>query len=86
MYRIMNCDHSLNLKIFLDQLNLFYILLCLYFIIDQELWTRKLINCIMDCDHFLDQKEVIKFVYCFMILFLTIYIFKYFLLLITFSH
>jgi hypothetical protein len=46
----------------------------------------KLIDCIMDCDHFLDQKEVIKFVYCFMILFLTIYILKYFLLLITFSH
>jgi hypothetical protein len=86
MYRIMNCDHFLNLKIFLDQLNLFYILICLYFIIDQELWTRKLIDCIMDCDHFLDQKEVIKFVYCFMILFLMIYIFKYFLLLITFSH
>jgi hypothetical protein len=35
----------------------------------------------MVCDHSLSQKEVIKFVYYFMILFLTLYI-----LLVPFSH
>jgi hypothetical protein len=30
MYRIMGCDYSLGLKEFLDQLNLLYILICLY--------------------------------------------------------
>jgi hypothetical protein len=33
---------------------------------------------IKDCDHSLGQKDIIKFVYCFIILFLIIYIFKYF--------
>jgi hypothetical protein len=32
------------------------------------------------------RKDKLKFVYCFMILFLTIYIFKHFLLMVTCSH
>jgi hypothetical protein len=47
----MGCGHSLGLKDFLDQLNLLYILIYLYFTIDQELWTRKLMDRIMGCDH-----------------------------------
>jgi hypothetical protein len=43
-------------------------------------------NHIMNYDYYLGRKDVIKFVYCFMIIFLTIYIFKYFLLLVSFSH
>jgi hypothetical protein len=38
-------------------------------------------DCIMGCDYSLGGKEVLKFIYCFMILFLTVYI-----LLIQFSH
>jgi hypothetical protein len=78
MCRIMGCNHSLGLKEFLDQLNLLYIWICLYFAIDQELWARKLIDCIMGGDHSLGWMEVLKFIYCFMILFLTVYIFKHF--------
>jgi hypothetical protein len=37
MCHIMGCDHSLGLKEFLDQLNLIYIWICLYFAVDQEL-------------------------------------------------
>jgi hypothetical protein len=48
------------------------------FVTDQELCARKLMDRIMDCDHSLGQKGIIKFVYCFMILFLMVYIFKYF--------
>jgi hypothetical protein len=33
---------------------------------------------IISYDHSLGRKEVFKFVYCFMILFLTVYIFKHF--------
>jgi hypothetical protein len=33
---------------------------------------------VMDCPHSMDRKEVPKFVYCFMILFLTIYILNIF--------
>jgi hypothetical protein len=33
---------------------------------------------IMRCDHSLGQKDILKFIYCFMILILIIYIFKYF--------
>jgi hypothetical protein len=51
MCRILGCDHSLDLKEFLDQLNLFYICMCLYFIIDQELWKRKLMYRIMSYDY-----------------------------------
>jgi hypothetical protein len=39
---------------------------------------------IMGYDHSLGRKEILKFIYCFMILFLTVYIFKYFLLLVPF--
>jgi hypothetical protein len=78
----MGCNHSLCLKEFLDQLNLLYIWICLYFIIDKELWTHKLMDRIIGWNH----SEVLKFVYYFMILFCTVYIFKYFLLLVSFSH
>jgi ABC-type microcin C transport system permease subunit YejE len=81
MWRIMGCDHSLSLKEFLDQLNLIYIWICLYFVIDQEYWACKLMDYIMDCDHSLGQKEVLKFIYYFMIIFLIVYI-----LLVPFSH
>jgi hypothetical protein len=82
----MGYDHSLGLKEFLDQHNLLCIWICLYFTTYQELWTRMLIDHIMGCDHSLDQKEILKFIYCFIILFVTVYVFKYFLLLISFSH
>jgi hypothetical protein len=72
MCSIMRCDHSLGVKEFLDHLNLIYIWICLYFIIDQELWAHKLMYHIIDCGHSLG--KVIKFVYYFMIIFLTIYI------------
>jgi hypothetical protein len=32
----------------------------------------------MDCDHFMDQKNILKFIYCFMIIFLIVDIFKHF--------
>jgi hypothetical protein len=32
----------------------------------------------MDCDNYLSQKDNLKFVYYFMILFFTVYIFKHF--------
>jgi hypothetical protein len=86
MYRIMSCDYSLGLKKFVDQLNLLDIWICLYFTIDQMLWAHKLMNRIMGCNHSLGQKKVPKFIYCFMILFLIVYIFKHFLLLVPFSH
>jgi hypothetical protein len=56
------------------------------FIIDQELWTRKLMYRIIGCDHSLNRKDILKFVYYFTIIFLTVHIFKYFLLLVLFSH
>jgi hypothetical protein len=74
----MDCDHFLDLKEFLNQLNLLYIWICLYFLTDQELCTRKLMDCIMDCDYSLSRNEVLKFVHYFMSLFLTAYVFKYF--------
>jgi hypothetical protein len=40
----------------------------------------------MGCYHSLGQKDIIKIIYYFMILFLTVYIFKYFLLLVSYSH
>jgi hypothetical protein len=33
---------------------------------------------IMGCDHSLGWKDILKFVYCFIILFLILYIFKHF--------
>jgi hypothetical protein len=50
------------------------------FATDEELWPHKVMDHIMSCDHSLSQKDILKFVYCFMIIFLTIYIFKHFLL------
>jgi hypothetical protein len=52
------------------------------FTIDQELYTHELMDRIMGCNHSVGQKDILKFVYCFMILFLIVYIFKYFLLLV----
>jgi hypothetical protein len=48
------------------------------FATDQELWVPKLIDYIIHYDHSIGQKDILKFIYYFMILFLTIYIFKYF--------
>jgi hypothetical protein len=56
------------------------------FATDEELYTRELIDCIIDCDHSLDRKDILKFIYCFMFIFLIVYSFKYFLLLVLFSH
>jgi hypothetical protein len=56
------------------------------FVTDQELWTHELMDHIMNCDHSLAQKDILKFIYYFMIIFLTVYIFKYFLLLVPFSQ
>jgi hypothetical protein len=56
------------------------------FAIEQELWACEIMDRIMGYNHFLDWKDIIKFIYCFMILFLTVYIFKYFLLLVPFSN
>jgi hypothetical protein len=56
------------------------------FATDQELWTRELIDHIMDCDYSLSQKDILKFIYYLMILFFILYILKYFLLLVPFSH
>jgi hypothetical protein len=86
MCHIMGYDQSLCLKEFLDQFNLLYISICLYFAIDQKLWARKLIERVMYCDHSLARKKILKFIFYFIVLFLTIYICKYFLLLVPFSH
>jgi hypothetical protein len=56
------------------------------FAIDQELSVHGLLDRIMGCDHSFGQKDILKYVYYFMILFLTVYIFKYFLLLVPFSY
>jgi hypothetical protein len=69
----MGCDHSLGLKEFLDQLNFLYIWICLYL---QQIKSYGHVS----------QKDILKLIYYFMILFLTIYIFKYFLLLVPFRH
>jgi hypothetical protein len=56
------------------------------FTADQELCACELMECIIGYDQSLGRKNLIKFVYCFMVLFLILYIFKYFLLLEPFSH
>jgi hypothetical protein len=76
---IMSYDHSLGPKEFLDQFNLFYIWICLYFA-TYELWTRKLIDRVMGCVHSLGRKKILKFIYCFMILFLIMYILNFFII------
>jgi hypothetical protein len=42
---------------------------------DQELWECELMGHIMGYDHSLRQKDILKIVYCFMIVFLTLDIF-----------
>jgi hypothetical protein len=42
--------------------------------------------CIMSCDHSLGRKKVLTFIYCFMILFLIVYILNIFLLFVPFSQ
>jgi hypothetical protein len=56
------------------------------FATDQKVYARELMDCIMGYDHSLVQKDILKFIYCFMILFLTVYIFNHFLLLVPFSY
>jgi hypothetical protein len=56
------------------------------FTTDQELWAHELINHIMSYDYSIGRKDILKFIYCFMIIFFTLYIFKYFLLLVTFGY
>jgi hypothetical protein len=56
MCRIMGCDYSLSFKEFLDQLNLLYIWICLYFTTYQKLWARKLMDRIIGYDHSLGRK------------------------------
>jgi hypothetical protein len=57
--RIMSYDYSLDLKEFLNQINLLYVYIC----------DRSRVMCmqvngrIMGYDHFLDRKDIIKFVY-----------------------
>jgi hypothetical protein len=54
---IIGCDHSLDLKVFLDQLNL----LCsdmFIFATDQLLWAHELMDRIMGCDHSLGRKDI----------------------------
>jgi hypothetical protein len=50
----------------------------LVFVTDQKLWAHELMGRIMSCDHSLGRKDILKFDYYFMILFLTVYILKYF--------
>jgi hypothetical protein len=33
------------------------------FTIDQELWTHELMDYIMGCDHFLNQKDILLYLY-----------------------
>jgi hypothetical protein len=42
------------------------------YIMDCDHSLGELMSCIMDCDYSLGQKDTLKFVYCFMILFLTL--------------
>jgi hypothetical protein len=51
MWCIMGYDHSLDLKEFLDQLNLLYIWIYLYFTTDQESLTRKPMDRIIGYNH-----------------------------------
>jgi hypothetical protein len=52
------------------------------FEIDHELWARELMSRIMSYNHSLSRKDILKSIYYFMIIFLIVYIFKYFLLLV----
>jgi hypothetical protein len=45
---------------------------------DQELWAREAMRLIMCYDHSLGMKDTLKIVYCFIILFHTVYILNIF--------
>jgi hypothetical protein len=47
-----------------------------------ELWVRELVDRIMSYEYSLGQNNILKFIYCFMILFFYSIYFKYFLLLV----
>jgi hypothetical protein len=55
---------------FLNQLNLIYFLHMFIFVTYQELWIHELMGRIIGYDHSLGRKDLLKFVYYFMILFL----------------
>jgi hypothetical protein len=78
MDRIMGCDRSLGLKEFLNQPKFAPYLHMFIFATYQELWTCDLMGRIRGCDHSQGRKDILKFIYYFMILFLIVYIFKYF--------
>jgi hypothetical protein len=48
------------------------------FVTDQKLWTHELMDCIMGYEHFLNRKDILKFIYYFTIIFLIIYILNIF--------
>jgi hypothetical protein len=78
-------DHSLYLKKILDQHNLLYIRYV-------YICNRSRVMSMRDNEPYYglqplsNPKDILKFIYYFMILFLTEYIFKHFLLLVPFSH
>jgi hypothetical protein len=50
----------------------------MFILTNQELYARELMDCIMGCGHSLGWKDILKFIYYLMILFLTIYILNIF--------
>jgi hypothetical protein len=54
-------------QFFLNQLNLFYICICLYLQHNKIYGTREEMCRVMGYDHSLDQNDILKFIYCFMI-------------------
>jgi hypothetical protein len=54
---------------FLNQLNLIYFHMFI-FVTNQELWVREQMSHIISYDHSLGRKDILKFIYYFMILFL----------------
>jgi hypothetical protein len=57
-------------KEILNQLNLIYFVYMFIFVTDQELWVCKLMSRIISYDHSFGRKDLLKFVYYYMILFL----------------
>jgi hypothetical protein len=64
-------------KEFLNQLNLFYIYICLYLQPDKSYEPRELMGRIMGYDHSLCRNDIVKFIYFSMIIFL-IYLWTFF--------
>jgi hypothetical protein len=56
------------------------------FVTDQKLWARELMDRIRGCDDSLGRKDILKFIYCLIILFFIVYIFKHFLLIVPLSY